>query len=147
MESLYVENQIFVNATPLEVWEVLIDPECTKQYMFGCEVICEWKVGDPIIWKGATDGVTYVKGNLVEFEKPSIFAFTVFDPHADYPDIPQNYLTARYTLQAQDQGTLLKVTQGDYKKVAEGDKRHQDTIAQGGWGAVLDAIKKLLEKS
>ena len=116
MESLYVKNQIFVNATPLQVWEVLIDPECTKQYMFGCEVICEWKVGDPIIWKGATDGVTYVKGNLVEFEKPSIFAFTVFDPQADYPDIPQNYLTARYTLQAQDQGTFTPSDPGRLQK-------------------------------
>ena len=145
MSKLYTEDEVFIKAPVSKVWEALIDPEMTKQYMFGCEVECDWKPGSPVIWRGAEDGVEYVKGHLVQFEKEKCFAFTTFDPHAEYEDIPENYLTATYTLSSDHNGTTLKVTQGDYAAVAEGQKRYEDTIAQGGWGSVLAQIKAILE--
>ena len=144
---LYTEDEIAINAPASKVWEALINPELTRQYMFGCEVICNWNIGDPIEWKGMQDGVVYVKGHLVAFDPPKEFAFTVFDPHASYPDVPKNYLTASYQLHDQGNATVLKVTQGDYASVAEGEKRYQDTLAQGGWSAVLDSLKKIVESS
>ena len=143
--ALYIENEIVINASPQQVWQALVDPSVTPKYMFGCEVLCDWQPGSPILWKGVADGVVYVKGDLVSFEKPKKFAFTVFDPNAKYEDIPINYLTATYTLEEQNSGTLLKVSQGDYQTVAEGQQRYDDTLAQGGWAAVLQGIKQVVE--
>lgn len=144
--ALIIENELTIDAPVAEVWNALIDPQVTPQYMFGCEVICNWDVGHPILWKGVEDGIVYVKGELLEFEQERIFSFTVFDPNAEYDDVPENYLTATYTLSQQSHHTGLKVTQGDYETVADGQKRYADTLSQGGWGAVLEGIKKIVEK-
>ena len=145
METLYTEDEIQIMAPVSKVWKTLIDPKMTKKYMFGCEVACDWQIGGPILWKGAEDGIVYVKGKLVSFEKERLFSFTTFDPNDTYEDIPENYLTATYTLKPEGEVTTLRVTQGDYATVAEGKKRYEDTIAAGGWSAVLKEIKTMLE--
>ncbi len=141
----FTSDEILINANPETVWKVLTDPELTPRYMFGCTVACDWRPGSPILWTGVQDGVTYVKGNLKIFDKPNTFSFTVFDPNAAYADIPENYLTATYTLSKHKNGTLLKVTQGDYARVAEGKKRYRDSVDSGGWMPVLDGIRKIAE--
>lgn len=141
----FTHDEILIRANPEIVWKVLTDPKYTPQYMFGCAVQCDWNPGSPILWTGVQDGVTYVKGNLKIFDKPNTFSFSIFDPNADYADIPENYLTATYTLSRQKDGTLLKVTQGDYAKVAEGNKRYQDSVDSGGWMPVLEGVRKIAE--
>ncbi|MBV6646085.1 MAG: SRPBCC domain-containing protein [Cyclobacteriaceae bacterium] len=140
-----IVNEVEIDASTKEVWKALVDPEKTKRYMFNCEVICSWQIGDPILWKGATDGIVYVKGNLRELVEDVCFEFSIFDPNAEYPEVPENYLYARYDLISSGAKTRLKVTQGDYNTVADGEKRYQDTMAQGGWQPVLDQIKKIVE--
>jgi uncharacterized protein YndB with AHSA1/START domain len=142
-KSLFTSDEIYIETPAQTIWEVLINPEMTKQYMFGCEVICDWEIGSPILWKGVQDGVVYVKGNLLQFDPCNIFSFSVFDPNATYPDIPENYLVATYTLSEKNNRTHLKVIQGDYLKVADGQKRYQDSIDGGGWAPVLESIRKL----
>ncbi len=144
-DGRYVENEIMIEGSAAEVWNTLIDPEKTVQYMFGCKVISDWGIGDSIIWQGAHDGVNYVVGHVVKYEPEKALSFTVFDPNADFEDIPENYLTVEYILTSQEGGTHLSVTQGDYDKVEAGDKRYKDTMDQGGWQSVLEKIKALVE--
>lgn len=144
-KSKFTSDEIMIKASPEVVWKVLTDPALTPEYMFGCAVACDWTIGSPILWKGVRDGITYVRGYLVAFEKPRKFSFSVFDPNAAYPDIPENYLRATYTLAGETDGTHLRVTQGDYAQVAEGEKRFRDSIKSGGWMPVLEGIKKIAE--
>ena len=144
-DTRYIEDELLIHAPTSRVWDALVNPEKTQQYMYGCEVVSDWNVGSPVLWKGAVDGVVYVKGNLVILDEERALAFTLFDPHASYPDVPENYLTATYTLQPEGDTTHLTVTQGDFATVAEGDKRYEDSQAQGGWSAILSAIKELVE--
>lgn len=146
MDTLFTHDQIRIQAPPTAVWDALTNPTLTPAYMFGCEVLSEWKVGSTILWKGKEDGVLYVKGRIVTLEPEKKLAFTVFDPNASYEDIPANYLTATYTLEAAQGTTLLTVTQGDYAAVEDGAHRYRDTLAQGGWSSVLESIKNLLEQ-
>lgn len=144
--SLVVENEIFINAPIGTVWELLVDPEKTKLYMYGCEVICDWNIGEPILWKGATDEVIYVKGELVSLDPGKSLAYTVIDPNGTYADIPENYLTVHYKLIKEGEGTLFKVTQGDYSKVEDGEKRYKDSMDADGWQSVLEKIKEIAEE-
>ena len=52
MGELIVKKSIKINSSASKVWQVLTNPELTKQYMFGCEIISDWKVGSPVIWRG-----------------------------------------------------------------------------------------------
>lgn len=146
MEPLEIKNDIWIDAPIEQVWDALINPEKTKQYMFTCEVLSDWEIGSEVLWKGSADGIVYVKGTLVEFEEPHVFSFTTIDPNGDYPDIPENYLTVKYALVDEGERVHLIVTQGDYNQAADGQARYEDTIKGGGWEPVLQAIKDLVEK-
>lgn len=56
MNELQVKKTIILNAEISTVWDALTKPQWTKRYMFGVEVISDWKVGSPILWKGRLKG-------------------------------------------------------------------------------------------
>nr|NQU90033.1 SRPBCC domain-containing protein [Bacteroidota bacterium] len=143
-KELYYKKEITINASLDEVWNGLVNPEITKQYMFGCEAVSDWKSGSKLTWRGATDGIDYVIGNVLEFEPGQLLVYTVFDPNAGYTDTPSNYLTTRYELFAEGTKTILTVSQGDFAKVENGEKRFGDS--QGGWEMALQGLRKAIEE-
>lgn len=147
-KELFIRNNITINAPASAVWDVLVNPEQTKKYMFGCEALSEWKIGRPLLWKGSYEGkeMVFVKGEIVDIKPEKVLSYTVIDPNSTIPDIPENYLTVTYTLSETKGQTELSVTQGDYATVAEGEKRYNDSYNGGeGWNPILVEIKKLVE--
>ncbi len=146
---LTIVNTITLHASVSKVWDALVNPEQTQKYMFGCKALSDWKVGSPLLWEGTYEGNTmvFVKGNIVSFEPEKLLAYTVIDPNNPaIADIPENYLTVTYSLESTNGQTVLTVTQGDYNKVAEGEKRYQESYNNGeGWNPILLEIKKLVE--
>jgi uncharacterized protein YndB with AHSA1/START domain len=147
-QPLIVKNSIVVRASAGKVWDALTNPVQTMKYMFGCQALSEWKQGSPLLWKGNFNGVELiaVKGAIVKIQPGKYLEYTTIDPNSPIPDLPENYLTVTYEL-AEEQGqTQLTVSQGDYSRVAEGNKRYQDTMDGGGWSTILEAIRKLVEE-
>ena len=142
--ELIVRRSIEIKAPVRRIWEILTDPEHTKKYMFGCEVVSDWNIGSPLIWRGAADGIVYVKGDLLALVKEKIFSFTVFDPNAGIEDVPANYTTVIIELIPGDGSTTLTVTQGDFTGMADAENRFMSTEA--GWDMVLPRIKELAEQ-
>jgi uncharacterized protein YndB with AHSA1/START domain len=142
MRQLIYQQTVYILAPVSKVWDALINPEMTRQYMFGCDVASDWKPGSSVVWKGA-NGVAYGKGELITFMPEKELAFTVFDPEAGYVDDPTNYLTNTYRLSAEDGATRLDVSQGDYATVENGETRFQQTAVS--WEMTLNALKRLLE--
>lgn len=148
MAPLFVTNNITINASAAKVWDALVNPEQTKKYMFGCETVSDWKVGSRLLWKGVYEGqeMVFVKGNIVVIEPEKLLLYTVFDPNSRMVDIPENYLVVKYELKAEIDQTHFTVTQGDFSKVENGDKRYEDAYNKGdGWNPILVAIKQLVE--
>ena len=144
-KELVVKKTVKLNAETSNVWEALTNPALTQKYMFGCEVISDWKVGSPIIWKGFSEGkeIVFVKGKIVNIVPGKLLQFTAFDPNSGLEDVPPNYTTVTYELSPESEQTVLSVTQGDFGGVANGEKRYDDTV--GGWDSALNGLKKLLE--
>jgi len=148
MEKLFVKNVITVNAPALKVWDVLTNPEQTKKYMFGCETVSDWEPGSPLLWQMLYEGKDFVavKGNIVDINPGTFLAYTTIDPNSAIADIPENYLTVTYELAQENDHTVLTVTQGDYRTVAEGEKRYKEAYNNGeGWNPILVEIKKIAE--
>ncbi|MBS1563048.1 MAG: SRPBCC domain-containing protein [Bacteroidetes bacterium] len=148
--SLTVENSISIHAPASKVWDVLVNPEQTKKYMFGCETVSDWKPGSTLLWQGVYEGkaMVFVKGHIVEIQPGRYLSYTVIDPNsATIPDIPENYLTVTYRLEEKNEDTLLTVSQGDFSKVADGEKRYTETYNNGeGWNPILVQIKAIAEE-
>ena len=54
--TLIAEATVTINAPAARVWESLTDPDLIRQYLFGADVITDWKVGSPILYKGTYMG-------------------------------------------------------------------------------------------
>jgi uncharacterized protein YndB with AHSA1/START domain len=149
-EPLIIRNTITINATADEVWDALVNPEKTRQYMFGCETVSDWKPGSELLWKGVYEGseMVFVKGEIVEIQPGKSLIYTTIDPNSDIDDTSENYLRVTYDLVADGAQTIFTVTQGDYSTVADGERRYQDSYNNGeGWNPILVEIKKLVESN
>lgn len=148
--ELTVKSSITINAPAPKVWNLLTNPAETKKYMFGCEAISDWKPGSSLLWKGEHEGkeTVFVKGNIVSISEGKSLAYTTIDPNStSVEDVPENYLTVTYDLSEHDGQTILNVTQGDYNKVTDGEKRYKEAYNNGeGWNPILIQIKKLAEE-
>lgn len=149
MSELQIKNSITISAPMQKVWKALVDPAQTRQYMFGCETVSDWKAGSSLLWRMEYEGkeLIAVKGTILEIEPGKRLVYTVFDPNNQtMEDIPENYLTVTYDLVTDGDKTILNVTQGDYNKVAEGERRYKESYNNGeGWNPILVEIKKLVE--
>lgn len=145
MAELFIRKSIEVNAPAEALWKVLTDNEAIPQYMFGCIAETDWKPGSALLWKGAADGKLYVKGQVVAADAPRRLEYTCIDPNnLAIPDIPENYLTMTYEIRKKGNGCVFEIIQGDYSRVAEGQKRYEDTLS--GDDYILKKIKELAEK-
>lgn len=147
---LYIKNTVTINASPEKVWDVLTNPEQTKKYMFGCETVSDWKKGSSLLWKGLHEGkeMIFVKGDITEIKPGKFLSYTTIDPNSSIDDTSENYLEVTYDLTPQNGQTVLTVTQGDYSKVADGEKRYKDSWNNGeGWNPILIEIKKIAESA
>lgn len=145
--ALFIRNRIVIDAPAQRVWEALVDPQQTKKYMFGCETVSDWQKGSELLWKGQ-DGVIYVKGTISDIRQGESLVYTTIDPLSNIDDISENYLTVTYLLKTENGTTVLEVTQGDYGKVAEGERRYNEAYNGGeGWNPILIAIKGLVEEN
>jgi len=143
-EDLIYEQSFAIKAPISKVWDALINPQVTKQYMFGCEAISDWEIGRSLSWRGAEDGVDYVIGFVLKFEPESVLSFSTFAPNAGYQDVPENYLDTEYTLSFANGETTINVWQGGFSLAEDGENRYEESAKS--WEMTCDALKKLLEE-
>jgi uncharacterized protein YndB with AHSA1/START domain len=147
---MIVKNTIEIKAPASEVWDALTNPKKTKVYMFGCETVSDWKPNSHLLWRMMYEGKEFipVKGIVLAIQPDKLLKYTVIDPNASYPDIPQNYLNVTYELAEQNGQTTLTVTQDGFEGAADGEKRYKDVYNNGeGWNPILVQIKKLVEQT
>jgi uncharacterized protein YndB with AHSA1/START domain len=143
--ELIVQDSIEIAAAPSRVWEVLTESEYTRQYMFGCDAISDWRKGSELLWKGSADGKVYVKGTIVDIEPGRLLRYTTYSPNAfdNYEDKPENYTTVTLEMTASAASTDLSVSQGDFARIAGGELRYAHTAST--WPGTLAKIKEIAE--
>ncbi len=144
MEELIVRNSIEIHAPVDRVWRTLTTPELTRQYMHGCEAVCDWRCGSPLLWKGATDGRVYVQGRIVEIQHERRLEYTVCDPNNPLEEESASSVHVVYELEPQPMGTRLHVSQGDYAGLDHGRERYKESV--NAWGKVLAKLKEIAER-
>ena len=129
-----------INAPVSKVWQALVNPEIIKQYLFNTDVISEWKVGSPIIYRGEWEGKPFEdKGEILEIEPEKTLRSTHWSPLSGAPDTPENYHTVTYTLSQKGDSTDVMITQDN--NASEEERAHSEK----NWQTVLKGMKALLE--
>ncbi len=139
-QNLIAKAEVEIAASVAKVWEAMTTPELIKQYLFGTEVITDWKIGSPIIWKGVWQGKTYEdKGTILRIIPEELLETTYWSSMSGLSDEPKNYKKIKYELSAENGKTKLVLTQDNNE--TEDDKNHSEQ----NWTQVLNELKKLLD--
>jgi uncharacterized protein YndB with AHSA1/START domain len=132
---------MLINVHVSRVWDALTKPELIKQYFFNTDVVSDWKVGSPILYRGEWEGKPFEdKGEILKIEPEKQLVSTHWSPLSGLPDSPENYHTVTYDLVPRDDKTEITITQE--KNASEQEKVHSEE----NWKAVLVALKNLLEQ-
>jgi uncharacterized protein YndB with AHSA1/START domain len=139
-KNFIAKASVTINAPRSKVWEALTTPKYLKKIFFGADVISDWKVGGPIIYKGEWEGKPYEdRGMILKFEPEKLLVTTHWSPLSGVPDIPENYHKVSYELSGQEGSTELKLTQDN--NASEEEKMQSEQI----WKMMLENMKKMLE--
>ncbi len=140
-KKFIAKASIYINAPVGKVWDALTNPEVIRQYMFGTNVISDWKKGSPIIWKGEWGGKKYEdKGVILKLEPERLIQYSHFSPLSGQQDLPENYHTVAIELSGKGKQTLVSLLQDN--NATEEAREHSEK----NWKIMLDGLKKLLEK-
>jgi uncharacterized protein YndB with AHSA1/START domain len=134
------QAKTIIHAPTSKVWQALINPEIIKQYLFNTEVISDWQVGSPIIYRGEWEGKPFEdKGKILAIEPERVLQSTHWSPLSGVPDTPENYHTVTYTLTEKGDNTEVTITQDN--NASEEENAHSEK----NWQTVLQGMKDLLE--
>ena len=140
-KNLIAEASISINAPSAKVWDALVNPDVIKQYMFGTNVVSDWKEGSSIVWKGEWQGKPFEdKGVILQFKPGRTLQYSHFSPLAGLPDKPENYHSV--TIDVSDEGAQTRVHLSQDKNPTEQAREH----SKKNWDAMLTGLKKLLEQ-
>ena len=68
---------IIINASIVNVWKTLTNPELVKQYLFGTNVSTDWKKGSQIRWAGIWKDKNYEdRGQVIEAVDEKLIIYT-----------------------------------------------------------------------
>lgn len=131
---------IFIRAEPPSVWHALTDRETIKRYFFGTEAISDWKAGSNLTFQGEWEGQRYEdKGHILAVTENELLQYDYWSAFSGLEDLPGNYSTVTYHLNAESGGTEIRLTQKGFAS------KEAQAHANGGWNMVLENLKKLLE--
>jgi uncharacterized protein YndB with AHSA1/START domain len=129
--------QLFIKATPEQVWEAIVDPELTSKYFYGSRITVtpEGRVST------SPDGSeSWGDSEVLEWDPPHKLVHgwrSAYDPEL------ATEATSRVTWEIEPQdGGLTKLTL--VHDQLEGAPKTAESVA-GGWMLVLSGLKTLLE--
>ena len=129
------------NSPNSKVWNALVNPDAIKQYMFGTNVISDWREGSPIIWKGEWQGKPYEdKGVVLQLRPGRTIQYSHFSPLSGLADQPENYHNVTIELSAEGNQTRVSLAQDN--NLTEQERDHSEK----NWEMMLAALKKFLEE-
>jgi uncharacterized protein YndB with AHSA1/START domain len=133
--------QLFIKATPEQIWEAITNPEFTTKYFHGSFVDSTFEPGAPYNGYSADRSQHWVDGEVLESEPPRRLQHTwrsLYDPEAAAE--PHSRVT--WEIEPQDDGTSLLTVVHDR---LDGAPKTASSVAGAGWMMVLSGLKTLLE--
>jgi uncharacterized protein YndB with AHSA1/START domain len=126
--------EVYIRATPEEVWRALTDSELTTQYYYDNTVESDWRPGSPMIYRNP-DGTVAIECEVVEADAPRRLVHTFFFPGTD-----ESPSRCTWSIEPRGDATLLTLTHDEF----DGETSTYRSVAHG-WVPVLSGLKTLLE--
>jgi len=140
VDDFIARAEVRIYTSRSRVWDALVNPTIIRCYMFGADVISDWKEGSSIVWKGVWEGKPYEdKGIILRLEPERILQYSHFSPLSGVADTPENYHMV--TIELSDEGEYTRVSLSQDNNPTEQARDH----SQKNWEMMLTSLKRLIE--
>jgi DNA-binding transcriptional ArsR family regulator len=132
--------QVFIRATPEQVWDAITRPEFTARYFYGSRVQTTGEAGTPIRHLAAKTDELWGDDTVLESDRPRRFVHTwrsLYDP--DLAAEPRSRVT--WEIEPQPGGVCRLTVIHDQ---LEGSPKTAASVS-GGWMFIISGLKTLLE--
>jgi uncharacterized protein YndB with AHSA1/START domain len=141
-----VHKSILINASLTAVWDTLTQPELMKNWMSDSpiEIITTWEVGSPIIVNVQAESYKTAftnTGVVLQFLNERILEYSHLSSLSRLADEAENYTIIRFTLQPEDDHTLLELDLSNFP--TESHYKHIDFY----WAVTLEVLKRFVEET
>lgn len=141
-KNLIASSTISINSTPLQIWDVLTNPEKVKVYLYGTKVKTDWIKGNPISFEGQYEGKKYHdKGIIIDNQPLKTLTYSYWSSFSGLEDNTENYAIISYKIEEKEKG-MYNFTWHQQGFASEEGKCHTEQ----GLIAMLQEIKKLAEE-
>lgn len=142
MDDYIARARVDIEAPQEDVWALLTQRGPDPDIMFGAEVISDWRVGSPIVWKGEWQGQSFEdRGEVIAIDPPRRLVVTHFSPMSGEEDLPENHHLVTYLLEQAGDGTRVTLEQSGNKSETAADHSTEN------WQGMLDGLKKAAERA
>jgi uncharacterized protein YndB with AHSA1/START domain len=133
-------NQVFIKATPDQIWEAITKPEFTQKYFYGSRITIDEKPGGAFVGRGGDGDTILAEGEVLEYDRPRRLQHTW---HALYDESTAGEPASRVTWELEPaDGGITKLTV--VHDQLEASPKTAESVA-GGWSYILSGLKTLLE--
>lgn len=133
--------QIFIRATPEEIWNAITRPEFSAKYFYGSQVETTGEAGTPFRYRSPDGALLWSDEMVLESDKPNRLVVgwrSLYNP--SLADEPSSRVS--WEIQSQEGGfSLLTVT---HDRLEDAPKTAAN-VAGAGWMMVLSGLKTVLE--
>jgi uncharacterized protein YndB with AHSA1/START domain len=137
MAGINHEAEILVEGTPEQVWKALTNPEKTRGYYYGTDILSDWQPGSR--WTSESGDELYLEGELIEVHPPrkivQTFHVAIEEPAASDPP-------SRVTWEV----TAIDSATTRVRMIHEGMGRATRDYVDGGWEHILNGLKRVVEE-
>ena len=136
MDAINHEAEVVVQATPQEVWDALTNPQKTRGYYYGTDILSDWRPGSR--WTSESGDELYLEGDLIEVDPPrrivQTFHVAIEEPAAS--DAP-----SKVTWEV----TPVDAATTRVRMIHEGMGQATRDYVDGGWKHILAGLKRVVE--
>jgi uncharacterized protein YndB with AHSA1/START domain len=133
-------GEVEIHAPRKQVWDALVNPATIHKYMFGTQVISDWREGSQVVWRGEWEGKQYEdRGLILRMEPERLLQYSHYSPLSGLPDRPENYHTVTVELEEEGGSTRVLLMQDN------NPTREACEHSQKNWESMLERLKQLLE--
>ncbi len=136
MDAQRREIAVTISATPDQVWRAITEPEMTRRYYYGTDIISTWEPGAE--WTSVSGDELYLRGRIVEVA-PQRKLVQTFHVETDEAAASDPHSTVTWELTPAGNATQLRL-------VHEGLAPATFEYTDGGWERILGGLKALVEQ-
>jgi len=138
---LTIEKKIVINATQNTIYQALTDSEKIIQFFPLKQVVSDWLVGEPVLYKGEINAQPFTDFGVIELlEVNKKYQYRYWSDNHGTSNIPENYLTICYELKKINESTELSVLQTNLPS-----KQMQQVMDELVWPQLLSSLKAYVE--